>query len=580
MNHLVLVRASHFLGKVWNLSAPYWRSEEKWRAWLLLIAVLALMLGTVYLDVLFNMWNREFYNALEQKDYAAFTRLLGQFALLAAIFILASIYRVYFTQMLEMRWRAWLTREYVDDWLAKQVYYRLELDQHGADNPDQRIAEDVRSFTVSTLGFTLGFLNALVTLGSFVAILWTVSAPLTFVLGGSEFTIHGYLVWAALIYAIGGSFLAHRFGRPLIGLNFERERVEADFRFSLMRLREHAEGIALYRGEQHERTALLDRFDQIRLNWWDLMRITKRLTGFTAGYAQLAIIFPFLMAAPRYFSGALSLGGLMQITSAFGHVQGALSWFVNNYNGLTNWKASLDRLQTFHAALEGAQAEESQAAGALQMTPDAGRSIRAEELDLVLPNGRVILTGADLTIEPGKRVFISGPSGSGKSMLFRTLAGIWPFGRGRICVPRDAHVLFLPQRPYLPNGTLRDVILYPAKPGSFSDEQVRAVLRDVKLDHVTERLNEWQNWSMQLSGGEQQRLAFARALLHKPSWLFLDEATSALDETTEQHIYELMSQRLASSAIVSIAHRPALARYHTERFKFVLEGAGMRLSPA
>lgn len=580
MNHLVLSRASHFLGRVWSLAAPYWRSEEKWRAWLLLIAVLALMLGTVYLDVLFNMWNREFYNALEQKDYAAFTGLLCQFALLAGIFILASIYRVYFTQMLEMRWRAWLTREYLDDWLAKQVYYRLELDQHGTDNPDQRIAEDVKSFTVSTLGFTLGFLNAFVTLGSFIAILWTVSAPLKFVLGGSEFTIHGYLVWAALIYAIGGSFLAHRFGRPLIGLNFERERVEADFRFSLMRLREHAEGIALYRGEQHERTALLDRFDQIQLNWWDLMSVTKRLTGFTAGYAQLAIIFPFLMAAPRYFSGALSLGGLMQITSAFGHVQGALSWFVNNYNGLTNWKASLDRLQTFHAALERAQAEEAEAAEGLQMTPDTGRSIRAEELDLVLPNGRVILTGADLTIEPGKRIFISGPSGSGKSMLFRTLAGIWPFGRGRICVPRDAHVLFLPQRPYLPHGSLRDVILYPAKSGSFSDDEVRAVLRDVKLDHLTDRLNEWENWGMQLSGGEQQRLAFARALLHKPSWLFLDEATSALDENTEQHIYELMGQQLASSAIVSIAHRPALARYHTERFKFVLEGAGMRLSPA
>ena len=353
MKRQLLIDAGSFLGKVWELARPYWKSEERGRAWGLLIAIVALTLGLVYLDVQFNNWNREFYNSLEQKNYEDFKDLILYFALLAVLFMVGAIYKLYLTQMLTMRWRVWLTRQYLAEWLDRQVYYRLQLDSHGTDNPDQRIADDLRLFTDGTLSLSLGLLSSVVTLASFITILWAVSGPME-ILG---INVPGYMLWAALLYAIVGSVITHYVGRPLIGLNFQQERFEADFRFNLVRLRENAEGVALYRGEQSESRGLLSRFERIRGNWWELMRYTKRLTGFTSGYGQIAIIFPFIVAAPRYFSGAMPLGGLMQIASAFGQVQNALSWFVNSYSTIANWKASVDRLLTFQSALDQATTE-------------------------------------------------------------------------------------------------------------------------------------------------------------------------------------------------------------------------------
>lgn len=573
-----------FLGRVWALAAPYWRSSERRLAWALLGAIVGLTLGMVYLNVLLNDWQRQFYNALEQRDFGSFQSLLLYFCVLAAIYIVGAVYRLYLTQMLEMRWRTWLTDRYLAAWLDRQVYYRLELQNRGTDNPDQRISEDLRHFTTGTLSLSLGLLSSVVTLVSFVTILWTISGPLTFMLGQAEVTIPGYMVWAAVVYAVVGSVLTHYVGRRLIGINFQQERFEADFRFSLVRLRENAEGVALYRGERSEQTHLTQRFRAIQANWWELMRYTKRLTFFTVGYNQLAIIFPILVAAPRLFAGEITLGVLIQISGAFARVQDSLSWFVDSYARLADWKASVDRLLTFHDAVERAAADAAQADG-VRVAPHPEPVLHADALDLALPSGGLLLAGASFTVEPGERVLVTGPSGSGKSTLFRALAGIWPFGRGRVAIPEGARVLFLPQKPYIPIGTLRAAVTYPAPPGEHQDEAIRAALRAVKLDNLAERLDEVQSWSMQLSGGEEQRLAVARAILHRPDWLFLDEATSALDAATEQHVYALLRERLPEATIVSIAHRPAVADFHDVTIELVPSGgrtelrAGRRLEP-
>ena len=584
MRSRLFIDTTNFLGKVWALARPYWSSEERWRARGLLAAVIALTLGLVYMAVLFNRWNREFYNSLEQKNFADFKDLLLYFSFLAAVYIAAAVFKLYLTQMLVMRWRVWLTRQYLGEWLDKQVYYRLELKKYGTDNPDQRIAEDLRLFTDGTLGLALGLLTSVVTLVSFIAILWNVSGPLSFTLSGTQVTIPGYMVWVAIVYALAASVLAHLIGRPLIGLNFQKEQREADFRFNLVRLRENAEGIALYHGEASERHGLLARFELIRRNWWALMDYTKRLTYFTAGYTQIAIVFPFMVASPRFFSGAITLGGLTQIADAFGQVQDALSWFVNTYGSLAGWKASVDRLLTFQSALQQA-AREAEAAEGVRVSPGDAPAIEAEHLDLALPGagaqaGRVLLADTSFSIAPGSRVLITGPSGSGKSTLFRALAGIWPFGRGRVTVPRGARMLFLPQKPYLPIGTLRAAVSFPASSGAFDDEAIRRTLEECRLENFAGRLDESSNWAMVLSGGEQQRLALARALLNRPDWLFLDEATASLDETMESHLYTLLRERMPHTTLVSIAHRSTVQAFHDKRWRLEPAGEHMRLVTA
>lgn len=551
---------------VWHLIKPYWSSDEKWRARGLLAAVIALALGMVYLDVQFNTWNRDFYNALENKDYPVFKEQLWRFSYLAFIYIAVAIYRVYLTQALEMRWRAWMTRQYLDEWLSNQAYYRIEQTR-SADNPDQRIAEDLAFLTSGSLSLALGLLSSVVTLVSFAGILWSVSGPLSFMFGAQEVTLPGYMVWFAIAYAGIGSVLVWRIGKPLVQQNFNQQRYEADFRFGLVRVREHAEAVALYRGEAQEQEQSSGRFEWIRQNWWAIMRTTKRLNVASNFYAQFAIIFPFLVGAPRYFAGSITLGGLMQISSAFGHVQEALSWFVNAFSSLASWKASVNRLAGFHSAVTAARCQVS----GIEVTRNNVGAILLDRVTLHLPSGAALTAPLSTAIHAGQRILIAGPSGCGKSTLFRALAGIWPYGTGNIEIPGDARLLFLPQKSYLPIGTLRFALAYPAAERTYKDLAMRHYLDLCKLPHLADLLDASDNWSQRLSPGEQQRLAVVRALLARPQILFLDEATSALDLATEDLLYELLRRELPETAILSIAHRDAVAKFHQRRWQFIHE---------
>jgi len=541
----------HFLRRVWGMVTPYWRSEEKGKAWVLLIAVIGLSLFSVAISVLLNNWNRDFYNSLQNKDLAAFTHLILYFSGIAAIAILSAVYRLYLTQMLIIRWRRWLTEQHFARWLAHKNYYHLETGAY-TDNPDQRISEDINSFTSSTLTLGLGLLRTVVSLVSFSIILWGVSGSIE-VFG---ITIPGYMFWAALVYAVVGSWLTHMIGRRLIPLNNRQQRYEADLRFSLVRVRENAESIALYNGEANEQGRLVGRFGLVWSNFWSLMQVQKRLWFFTNGYGQIAIIFPFVVAAPRYFGGKIQLGELMQISSAFGSVQENLSWFVDSYAALAEWRATSDRLLSFHQAMGENEAHSP----AIDVHQD-GHMLHIAGLALGLADGRTLLSNANLDVAPTERLMLSGRSGSGKSTLLRALGGLWPRGGGQVRMPMGRS-LFLPQKPYLPIGTLREALSYPLPGDTYTDDRYREALQSCRLPHLEGRLDESNHWQRLLSPGEQQRLSFARALLYKPQWLFLDEATSAMDEEDEAALYQGLIDQLPGLSIISVGHRSSLRRFH------------------
>jgi putative ATP-binding cassette transporter len=572
----MLKMSGSFLRDLWRLTRPYWFSEDRWAGRGLLAVIVAMNLGMVYLTVLFNEWNRLFYNALQKYDAAEFWHQILRFSYLAVIYIVIAVYQVYLRQMLQIRWRQWLTGRYLTDWLAGRTYYRMQLIGDATDNPDQRIAQDLNLFVSQTLSLSLDFLSSVVTLFSFVGILWALSGPLTVPIGDTTLFIPGYMLWAALLYAIAGTWLTHKIGRPLVRLNYDQQRYEADFRFGLVRLRENTEGIALYGGEDREHGILRRHFRFVVDNWWGIMKRQKSLTWFTSFYGQLAVVFPFLVASPRYFAKAIDLGLLMQIASAFGQVQSALSWFVGAYTSLAEWKATVERLTGFELAMAAARTKDGD--GGIAREPAPAPAIELDGVALSLPRGAMVMGDVALKLQPGQSVLVTGPSGSGKSTLFRALAGIWPFGRGTIRVPHDARTLFLPQKPYLPLGDLRSVVSYPAAPRD--DGEIRDALAAVGLAALGDRLAESANWSMQLSPGEQQRLAVARAILYRPDWLFLDEATSAVDETAEAALYRVLRERLPMATLVSIGHRATLSGLHDRHLTVIRAGSDGTGGPA
>jgi putative ATP-binding cassette transporter len=553
------MQKKRFFATLWALTRPYWASEKRGTGLILLATVVGLALMGVWLEVQFNTWNREFYNTFESKDQAEFFRQLGVFTILAVLYIVNGVYRQYFQQMLMIEWRTWMTESYLGDWLKDRAYYRLQLLDKGTDNPDQRIADDLNAFVDLTLTLSLGLLSAVVTLVSFIGILWGISGAATFF--GVE--IPGYMVWVALVYAIVGTWLTHVIGRPLVAINFDMQRVEADFRFSLVRLRENAEGVALYRGEAGELANFRARFAGVISVWWQKMYKQKQLGWFQSFYGQVAIIFPFLVASPRFFAGSMPLGGIFQIASAFGQVQGALSWFINAYGSYANWKATVDRLTSFSEALQTAREEADRLDGdRLEGERD---SLGLDRLELALPQGRPLLAATTLQLARGESVLVTGPSGAGKSTLFRAIAGIWPYWKGRILLPKGATLLFLPQRPYLPIGPLKYAACYPGEAASIADGSVGEALRAVGLGHFAAELGREENWAQLLSGGEQQRLAIARALINKPDWLFMDEPTAALPDDAQAVLYKLLKEKLPGTTLVSIGHREGLAEFHTRR---------------
>jgi putative ATP-binding cassette transporter len=559
--------------KIWSLTTPYFRSEEKWKARALLAGIVILNLASVYMAVLINDWNRLFYDALQARDQSVFWSQLGRFTYLAFGSIIVAVYKFYLTQLLEVRWRAWLTGRYLTRWLSAQTFYRLELARFSRadgtpDNPDQRIQEDLNLFTDYSLQLTMGALNALVTLFSFVGILWALSGSLTFEAGGSTWEVYGYMVWAAVAYCAIGSIAAHLIGRKQIPLNFRQQRLEADFRHHMVRVREYSEAIALDKGEGVERKQLGLRFLDVLANYLRLIRARKNLIWFQSFFGQAALIFPFIVAAPRYFSGAIQLGELMQISSAFGQVQDALAWFIDNYSSLATWRATADRLTSF----EDSVTQQTNAARP-EVTPDAPQ-LAAHGLALALPDGAVLLSDVSQAVKPGDAVLVQGASGSGKSTLFRAFGGIWPFARGSVEVPKDA--AFIPQNPYFPDGPLRQALSYPEPAEQYSDEQLKQALNDALLPQLASRLDDADAWTQKLSGGERQRLAIARVLLRQPAWVLADEATSALDEAAEQALYAKLAAlvKARGGALVSVGHRPALEAFHDKRWKLEPAGEG------
>ncbi len=562
--------------KIWALAAPYFRSEQKWKARALLAGIVLLNLAAVFMLVQINDWNRVFYDALEKRDQTVFWQQLGRFTYLAFAFIVIAVYRFYLTQLLQVRWRTWMTAHYLERWLSNHAFYKMELARYAAsnpgistpDNPDQRIQEDLNLFTTYSVSLSMGLLNAVVTLVSFVGILWGLSGAFSFSLDGSTHEIPGFMVWMAVLYCVVGSVFTHYIGRPQIALNFSQQRYEADFRHHLIRVREYSEAIALDGGEKVERRQLDTRFGCVLSNYLQLLKAQKNLSWFTNFFGQAAVVFPFVVAAPRFFSGAIQLGELVQIASAFGRVQDSLSWFVDNYSSLAAWRATTDRLTSFEETFH-ALALQNTAQAATNTVAKSTDQLSTQNLNLSLPDGTALLAGLSLAVAPGDSVLLKGPSGSGKSTLFRAFAGIWPYASGQMQRPPDTMVL--PQNPYFPDGPLRDALAYPEPVTAYTDEALCQALTDALLPQLASRLDEADSWSQKLSGGEKQRLAIARAFLKNPRWLLADEATSALDESAESTLYKRLLERIqaAQGALVSIAHRPGVAAFHRRQWTLV-----------
>jgi putative ATP-binding cassette transporter len=568
------------LATVWRIAVPYFNSEDKWAGRGLLAAVIAIELALVGTDVLVNQWRNRFYNALQAKDWDGFVRENIVFCVLAAISVALSVYQLYLNQWLQIRWRNWMTTKYLGEWLHDANHYRMQLQGDAADNPDQRMSDDVKLFVSQTLGIGVGLLSAIVSFASFVVILWALSTAAPLHMFGSAFSIPGYLVWAALIYAIFGTALTQWIGSPLVNLDFQQQRLEADFRFNLVRVRENSEQIALLRGEGAEREHLSQRFSRVVGNWYGIMSRTKRLTAFTTSYAQAAVVFPFVLTGPAYFADKIQLGALIQTAEAFGKVQDALSFFVSVYRTMAEWRAVVARLDGFETSIANA-AKLASASDSIKITsPGSGNEIDLKQLLVRLPNATPLVSATDFNLRAGERTLVTGPSGAGKSTLFRAIAGIWPFGSGSISIPANASLMMLPQKPYFPIGPLHAAIVYPAETEAFSPDRVRDVLTLVGLPQLSARLEQEAHWNRMLSLGEQQRLGLARALLHAPKYLFLDEATASLDEPSEAALYRLLEEKLPATTIVSIGHRSTLKAFHQRNIVLVRDGDQFALKDA
>lgn len=543
---------------IFRLISKYWGSGERKSAWAYLVGIVALTTAAVYMTLLLNDWFNEFYSALQNYDKDAVYHGLIRFTGLAFAHIAFSVYAYYLQQSLALRWRRWMTAEYLAKWTGKEMFYRMETFSRAADNPDQRISEDIRLFTSQTLSFMMGLLRSVTTIVCFIFVLWGLSEPLAFSLFGTEFHIYGYLVWTALVYSVFGTWVTHEVGHRLVSLNFVQQRLEADFRFGMVRLRDTAESVAFYGGAKEEEGRLLSRFLLVLSNTWLIIKKQKQLSWLTNSYGQIAIIFPFVVAAPRYLSKEISLGGLMQIANCFGKVQDSMSYFVDVYASLAEWQSCAERLLSFDKHISEIEAETAREESSLTRECSQ-KEIRLSGVDLFVPGGRRLLSAADCTISAGEKVLVKGPSGAGKSTVLRLLAGFWPYAKGTVARPDTAEMMFIPQKPYMPMGTLRAAAAYPSQ--GAEDAELLPLLSACGLAHLAKDLDTEGDWSHILSLGEQQRLAFVRIFLRRPRWVLLDEATSAMDEEMERAMYEKLTA-LPGVTVISVGHRSTLDMWH------------------
>lgn len=554
-----------FIVGLFHLITPYWNSEEKKSARLYLAAIITLTIAAVYMTLLLNEWFNSFYSALQNYDSDAVYRGLLRFTGLAFAHIAFAVYSYYLQQRLALRWRKWMTKNYLAKWTGQQMYYRLEMFSQGtADNPDQRISEDINLFTARTLSFMSGLLRSATTIVCFIFVLWNLSEVLSFSAAGQEFHIYGYLVWTALAYSVFGTWITHKVGHRLVSLNYLQQKLEADFRFSMVRLRETAESVAFYNGAAKEEAFLSNRFMTLLRNTLFIIKKQKQLSWLTNSYAQIAIIFPFVVAVPRYLSQNISLGGLMQIANCFGKVQDAMSYFVDVYASLAEWQSCAERLLSFDKHIAAIEKETEEKSGSLVREETHDR-LRLADVTISVPamdenkRTREIISSASCTIKSGEHVILKGPSGSGKSTLLRTLAGFWPYVKGHISMPAPSEMMFIPQKPYIPMGTSAEAASYPLE--TADEEILSPLLVECGLSHLMEKTDTEADWSHILSLGEQQKLAFVRVFLRKPKWVFLDEATSAMDEETEEKMYRLLTA-LPGTTVISIGHRSTLDKWH------------------
>ena len=550
---------------LFHLITPYWNSEEKKSARLYLAGIITLTIAAVYMTLLLNEWFNSFYSALQNYDSDAVYRGLLRFTGLAFAHIAFAVYSYYLQQRLALRWRKWMTKNYLAKWTGQQMYYRLEMFSQGtADNPDQRISEDINLFTARTLSFMSGLLRSATTIVCFIFVLWNLSEILSFSAAGQEFHIYGYLVWTALAYSVLGTWITHKVGHRLVSLNYLQQKLEADFRFSMVRLRETAESVAFYNGAAKEEAFLSNRFMTLLRNTLFIIKKQKQLSWLTNSYAQIAIIFPFVVAVPRYLSQNISLGGLMQIANCFGKVQDAMSYFVDVYASLAEWQSCAERLLSFDKHIAAIEKETEEKSGSLVREETHDR-LRLADVTISVPamdenkRTREIISSASCTIKSGEHVILKGPSGSGKSTLLRTLAGFWPYVKGHISMPAPSEMMFIPQKPYIPMGTSAEAASYPLE--TADEEILSPLLVECGLSHLMEKPDTEADWSHILSLGEQQKLAFVRVFLRKPKWAFLDEATSAMDEETEEKMYRLLTA-LPGTTVISIGHRSTLDKWH------------------
>lgn len=556
----------------WKIARAYWFSEEKWSAWGLLLTVISLNLGIVYILVLLNLWQVRFYEVIQNYNYTGFIGAIGQYSLLAACLVIVRGYQIYARMMLHIRWRRWMTEQYLSDWLWNKAYYLLSISVgHDTDNPDQRISEDVELFVWLTLRLSLDLLQDVVTVLSFIGILWNLSGVLYIPIGSYEFPIYGYLVWVAITYAGIGTYWTVRIGYPLVKMDFDQQRYEADFRFSLMRLRENAESIALYGGEKQEKWNCRSSFAKIIENYLKIIVVRKKIMWLTTGYTQVSAVFASLVAAPRYFSSHIHLGQMFQIVDAYHHVQTGFSFVVDSFTRIAHWRAVVNRLTHFLVSMEMVRTHNSMSEQ-LVLCRKKCSEYSIENLKVFLPDQTLLLTEFSLSIHSGERLLIMGSSGCGKSTLLRTFAGIWPYASGGISVPEGQKIMFVPQKSYMPLTTLREVFQYPSLGVAVSNEELESILVECNLAHLLGQLERMADWSQILSLGEQQRVAFVRVFLQKPQWLFLDEATSALDEHMEERIYKMIINKLSQTSIISVGHRRTLLAYHHTQLQ--LDGMG------